>query len=124
VPELPSTNIGKELLFENGRIRVWDMSLAPAESSELHHHAHDYLFVYVTPSRLQVSVADAAPQARRYADGYVQFNVVGQDGSIHKIRNVAADGHRQILVEFLGPSASEHPLPPETNGREIREGEA
>ena len=114
----PSPNIGKEVLFENARLRVWDLTLAPGEASELHHHQHDYVFIYVTPSMLEVTVQGGSPSLRRYADGYVQFNVAGEKGLTHRIRNLGDERHRQLLVEFLGPSAAPHSLPPETNGRE------
>jgi len=48
----PRTNIGTELLFENEAVRVWSMELAPGEESPYHVHKLDYVYVYVTPSRL------------------------------------------------------------------------
>ncbi|HCG03225.1 MAG TPA: hypothetical protein DEV93_22140 [Chloroflexi bacterium] len=113
----PTDRIGREVLFENGRVRVWDMPLAPGESSDFHHHVHDYLFIYVVDSRLEINVPGESPVVREFAQGFVQVNVVGVDGLTHQIKNVGTTAHRQILVEFLGPSASTTPLPPETNGR-------
>ena len=34
-------DVGTKLLFENERIRVWEMRLAPGERSQLHEHHHD-----------------------------------------------------------------------------------
>lgn len=117
----PSPNIGTQVLFENERVRVWELCLAPGESSELHHHSRDYLFVYVTPSKLEVAIPGQAATVHRYADGYVQYSVVGREGLTHQIRNLADEPHRQILVEFIGPSVGAQAKPPETNHREIRE---
>ena len=36
-----SRNVGSELLFENDRVRVWSMTLAPGESCEYHRHEND-----------------------------------------------------------------------------------
>ena len=47
-----TTEIGTELLFENDRIRVWQMVLQPGEESPHHRHESDYVFVYTTPSRM------------------------------------------------------------------------
>jgi len=34
--------VGTKLLFEDDRVRIWEMRLAPGEASDLHHHADDY----------------------------------------------------------------------------------
>jgi len=36
-------NVATRLLFENERVKVWEMRLGPGESSDLHRHALDYL---------------------------------------------------------------------------------
>lgn len=38
-------NVGTTLLFEDDDVRIWEMSLEPGESSDLHHHEHDYFLV-------------------------------------------------------------------------------
>jgi len=37
--------VGTTLLYEDDDVRVWEMSLAPGEASDLHHHDHDYILV-------------------------------------------------------------------------------
>ncbi len=118
MPEGITNNIGTELLFENDRVRVWDMTLQPGQESPLHVHEGDYLFVYVTPSRLTAFLEDKPPFTNEFDDGFVQYTEVGQ-GIWHKIRNDSDQVHRQILVEFKGPSRSAAPQKPETNGRVI-----
>ena len=110
------TNIGTELLFENDRIRVWDMTLQPGEESPLHRHEGDYVFVYVTPSRITACREGQEPATGDFDDGYVQYTEVGP-GIVHKIRNSGSEVHRQILVELKGPSVAASPQPPENNGR-------
>ena len=111
-----STNIGTELLFENDRVRVWNMVLQPGEESPLHRHEGDYIFVYTTPSRITAFREGQEPITNEHDDGYVQYTEVGS-GIVHKIRNDAQETHRQILVEIKGPSASATPRPPQNNGR-------
>src|SRR2546428_7670957 len=36
-------NVATRLLFENERVKVWEMRLEPGESSDLHRHTLDYL---------------------------------------------------------------------------------
>src|SRR5882757_4786780 len=47
--------IGTKLLFENDVVRVWDFNLPPGESTQLHTHRRDWLFVNVTDNnRLRI----------------------------------------------------------------------
>jgi predicted metal-dependent enzyme (double-stranded beta helix superfamily) len=114
--EVP-TEVGRELLFENDRIRVWDMVLGPGEESPVHRHLADYVFIYTTPSRV-VAYHEGSPASENtFDDGYVQYTEVGPGLVPHRIRNVADRVHRQIIVELKGPSASLTPRKPEDNRR-------
>lgn len=33
--------VGTKVLFENDNVRVWELDLAPGESSDIHQHDHD-----------------------------------------------------------------------------------
>ena len=116
MPNQISTQIGTELLFENDRIRVWQMVLQPGEESPHHRHEADYVFIYTTPSRMTAFLEDQPPSTSEFDDGYVQYTAVGP-GTTHHIRNDAAIEHRQILVEFKGPSVAATLQVPENNGR-------
>lgn len=113
-----SRKVGTAVMFENDRVRIWEMVLEPGESSELHHHDHDYLFVYVTEDNLlQVHILDEETSPTSFEDGYTQFNIVGSAGLTHCLENVGDRTHRQVIVELLGGSISEQAQPPESNGR-------
>ena len=77
---------------------------------------NDYVFIYTTPSRMTAFLEDQPPSTSEFDDGYVQYTEVGP-GTTHHIRNDAAIEHRQILVEFKGPSVSSTLQVPENNGR-------
>ncbi len=48
VPERTvSDEVGSKLLFENDRVRVWDLRIDPGESTGLHRHTKDYLYVVI-----------------------------------------------------------------------------
>ena len=112
----PSSDVGTELLFENDRVRVWQLSLGPGETSPQHRHEADYVYVYLMESRIAVESVGSVPVAAAYDDGYVQYREVGP-GVEHRIRNVGPAAHRQIIVELKGPSRSRTPGAPQTNGR-------
>jgi hypothetical protein len=41
----PVSNVATRLLFEDDKVKIWDMRLAPGEGSPLHRHGHDYYLV-------------------------------------------------------------------------------
>lgn len=117
----PTDQVGTELLFENDRIRVWDFKLEPGEESPLHTHKHDYVFVYVTPdNQLNIMVPNGQTIEQRSPEGFVAYWEAGKEQPphwTHKAKNVGHEPHRQILIEFLGPSAGDETRGPITNGR-------
>ena len=116
MPNQITSEIGTELLFENDRIRVWQMVLQPGEESPHHRHEADYVFIYTTPSRMTAFLEGQAPSTAEFEDGYVQYTEVGP-GTTHHIRNDATIEHRQILVEFKGQSLAKTLQAPQNNGR-------
>jgi hypothetical protein len=112
-----SKAIGSSTLFENDRIRVWEMVLAPGEACPWHQHFADYIVIYMAPTHLELEFEGQNPRTQSYGDGFVQYIVVGEGGTPHRIRNVGREGHRQFIIELLAKSASEHEQEPETNRR-------
>lgn len=41
----PLGGVGSKVLFEDDRVKIWNMHLEPGESSDLHRHDHDYYLV-------------------------------------------------------------------------------
>jgi len=41
----PIGDVADHVLFEDDKVRIWEMTLEPGEHSDLHHHAHDYYLV-------------------------------------------------------------------------------
>jgi quercetin dioxygenase-like cupin family protein len=95
-----STKVGTKLLFENDRVRVWDLCLPPGERIETHQHEYDYLYVVIGGGELQTEFPDGSSDPpREMHDGDVRFREV--DGrSIHAARNVGQTPWRNIVVEL------------------------
>ena len=53
-------DVGTRLLFENDRVRVWDLCLPPGEASGLHRHQDDYLYIVIGDGQLQRRDADGS----------------------------------------------------------------
>lgn len=113
-----TTDIGTRVLLENERVRIWEMTLAPGESSPLHRHLHDYLFVYATPGEMAVHDGETGEVTQQpSAAGFAYYREVGPTGlPPHRLENVGETTATHYLVELLGPSASEAPQPPQHNG--------
>jgi beta-alanine degradation protein BauB len=113
-PADPKHRVGTTLLFENDRVRVWEMVLRPGEESTRHVHESDYLFVYLTRSKLALMQDNSPPETSEQAPGFVQYTEVGS-GITHSVKNVGDGEHREILVELKGPSRASRPAEPQTN---------
>lgn len=68
--------VGTKVLYENERVRVWDFQLEPGESTKLHTHRRDWMYVYVTEDN---SLRIPTPRRRRQGGGSrVQRNSCGR----------------------------------------------
>ena len=98
--EIISPQVGTRLLFENERVRVWDLQLAPGESTGVHRHERDYLYVVIGDGRLQAADADGERrEASDMKDGEVRFNEVDGE-AVHEAFNVGDGSWRNIIVEL------------------------
>jgi quercetin dioxygenase-like cupin family protein len=112
----PSKSVGTELLFENDRIRVWDLVLEPGQELSRHHHESDYVFVVLTPGRFTVLQQDGDSETMECENGLVEYTEVGP-GIVHGLRNSGQQRYREIIVELKGPSRAATPQESEDNGR-------
>ena len=95
-----SPEVGTQLLFENDRVRVWDLQLAPGESTGLHRHEHDYLYVVIGDGRLQAADAEGnRREASDMKDGDVRFSEI-EGEAVHEAFNVGEGPWRNIIVEL------------------------
>lgn len=109
-----SPNVGTKLLFENDRVRVWEMRLAPGESSERHVHHNDYLFVTLNDAQLTLYPNEGAAETSEAKPLGVEYTEVGK-GIAHRLQNTGNTEHWEILVELKGGSRSREAREPETN---------
>lgn len=103
-----SPSVGTRLLFENERVRVWDLCLQPGESTGLHRHTTDFLYVVIGGGTVQTVYPDGSSDAPRHMqDGDVRFRTVETE-SVHAAVNCGEAPWRNIVVELKDPP----PLPP------------
>ena len=102
--------IGDRVLFEDNKIRVWEMVLEPNERSPVHHHAHDYVVVVVEGDHVTVEPASGSDE--RSGEGYGSLAVTpGEAVLLHRgATEVAINSgklrYRDIQIELLDQPSS------------------
>jgi len=99
----PTEQVGTRLLFENARVRVWDLALAPGESLEKHIHRTDYFFVVESGGLIRFADPDNPSDFRdiQFEDDQVTFIPIAGDGKIdNRLTNIGTKRHRNYVVEL------------------------
>ena len=102
----PTERVGTRLLFENDRVRVWELALAPGESLEKHIHRLDYIILVESGGLLRSADPDDPAGARDipFADDQVEFRQVGGAGMIdNRLTNFGTKRHRNYGIELKRP---------------------
>ncbi len=95
--------VGTRVVFENDRVRVWEMDLAPGEESDVHEHTLDYLLVQIEGDRIAgVPEPDTTGLYKDYIEGDVAPGQViyVEKGGIETAKNVGARRYYEILIEL------------------------
>src|ERR1700739_2752427 len=70
--------VGTRLLSETGRVRVWEIRLAPGERIGFHRHVLDYFWTAITPGRARSHTEDGSVGEATYAAGETRHFVYGR----------------------------------------------
>ena len=96
-------DVATRIIFENDRVRVWELVLAPGERSATHRHDLDYVLVQLDGDRI---AAQFEPDTGGTLHGYVEGAVEpGKTrfiarGGIETAINPGKRTYREILVEL------------------------
>ena len=100
--DAPSADIGTKLLFENERVKVWEIKLAPSERAPFHRHTHNYFYVCVDPGRVRTRFPNGYYAEGDEDVGNVEFMEHSPDNpGIHDLENVGETTIRYTTVELL-----------------------
>ena len=95
--------IGTSVLFENERVRVWEMRLEPGEETAIHRHDLDYLLVQIAGDRI---AAVPEPDTQGPYKDYLEADLVPgaavyiTRGGIEIARNVGNEPYHEIIIEL------------------------
>ena len=100
----PTTQVGTRVLFENARVRVWDLALAPGESLAKHIHRNDYCFIVVSGGLIRFADPDNPAEYHdvQFADDQVDFLDIGGGKVDNRLTNIGTKAHRNFVVELKG----------------------
>jgi len=97
--------IASRLLFENERVRIWEMIMEPGETGPVHEHELDHILIQISGDRMAVIPES---DTRGPFEEYLEADVVpGQyffvtKGGIERARNVGDQTYHEIVVELKG----------------------
>jgi len=106
--ETPTDAVGTQLLFENERIRVWDLALLPGQSLAPHVHSLPFCFIVSRGGHLEHGDPNhpESVHALSYADNQVVFLDPTREPSgqmVHlRLTNVGAAPYQNFVIEFKG----------------------
>jgi hypothetical protein len=95
--------IGTALLFENDRVRIWEVRLAPGERGSVHRHELDHVLVQITGDRVAVeSEPDSPTSWGPYLEAPIepgQFSYMKR-GGVETAVNAGTEDYHEIIVEL------------------------
>jgi quercetin dioxygenase-like cupin family protein len=90
-------DVATRVLFENDRVKVWEMLLEPGESSDLHRHTMDYLLYILEGNVVEADLPDGKTLEFKVEPGKVYFI---ERGGVERAVNRSDTRFREILVEL------------------------
>ena len=89
--------IATQLLLENDKVRIWNLVVAPGESSDWHLHENDYVTVVVEGGNLDVEYNNGSVASSPSQIGSWSFH---GDHRIHRVTNNTNSTYRNVLIEL------------------------
>ncbi len=93
----PLGDIASVVLFENEKIKVWNLIVEPGESSPWHRHERDYLTVTVEGGGLTVEYEDGTTRPGGTGAGDWRFQ---DEHTVHRVHNNTDKRYKNVLIEL------------------------
>jgi len=95
--------VGTALLFEDDRVRVWQVRLSPGQEGAVHRHTLDHLLVQVSGDRIAVV---PEPESQGPFRDYFEADVIPgavvpvRRGGVERARNVGIEDYLEVVIEL------------------------
>ncbi len=93
----PLGEIASHVLFENDRVKVWNLVVEPGEASDWHMHERDYVTVVVEGAGLVVEYDDGTREDSPSEVGTWRFH---GDHRVHRVVNDRDTRYKNVLIEL------------------------
>jgi hypothetical protein len=99
-------DIATRVIFENERVRIWEMRMPPGETGPPHRHALDHILVQISGDRMAVV---PEPDSQGPYRDYLEADVVAgqalfvRRGGVERAKNVGREAYHEILIELKDP---------------------
>lgn len=97
----PLGGVGTRLLYEDDKVKIWEMVLRPGEASALHHHELDYYLVVFEGDYVAGVTPAGSPVESFVGKIPAEGNTVAiPKGGVEWAYNVGQKTYREILIEL------------------------
>ena len=93
----PLGEIASKVLFENERVKVWNLIVEPGEASDWHMHGRDYITVVVEGGNLAAEYADGTTRESPSEIGTWTYHGEHQ---VHRVINNSDTRYVNVLIEL------------------------
>lgn len=95
--------VGTDVVFENDRVRIWELRLGPGEDSGVHRHELDHILVLISGDK--IAVAPEPDTAGPYKESLEADVVPGTAvfvprGGVETAHNTGAQPYHEVIIEL------------------------
>ena len=97
----PMGGVGSRILFEDEKVRIWELILEPGEASALHRHEHDYYLAIFAGDLVAGVTPEGSPVDSFVGKVPAIGNTVGiPKGGVEWAYNVGEETYRELIFEL------------------------
>ncbi|MCH7800119.1 MAG: hypothetical protein IIC24_01115 [Chloroflexi bacterium] len=93
----PLGEVATDVLFENDKVKIWNLIVNPGESSDWHLHSRDYVTIVVEGTGLKVEFDDGRVEDSPSGVGTWRYHGEHQT---HRVHNDSDTRYVNVLVEL------------------------
>lgn len=93
----PLGDIASVVLFENEKVKIWNLIVEPGKASAWHLHPRDYVTIVVEGEGLTVEYEDGASENNPSQVGRWRYH---GEHKVHRVINNTKKRYKNVLVEL------------------------
>ena len=93
----PLGDIATTVLFENDRVKVWNLVVDPGQASAWHLHPRDYVTIVVEGGGLTLEWEDGSTEENASSVGTWRYH---GEHKVHRVINNADTRYKNVLIEL------------------------